>query len=198
MRDEASGDGEALLALARAGDEGAFRALAEAHQAELHAHCYRMLASYHDAEDALQETLLRAWRALPGFEGRSTLRAWLYKIATNASLDVAKHRNRRELPVSYGPPVPAGSGPGADNGYRHRRTGRLDRRPRRLGRIGEAYQDKYRWPVTVVGSAFDAPYAAPTAGDPPYRVYELTPALAYAFGTDNNLGERSTRFRFSA
>ena len=113
MRDEASGDGEALLALARAGDEGAFRALAEAHQAELHAHCYRMLASYHDAEDALQETLLRAWRALPGFEGRSTLRAWLYKIATNASLDVAKHRNRRELPVSYGPPVPAGSGPGA-------------------------------------------------------------------------------------
>ena len=70
--------------------------------------------------------------------------------------------------------------------------------PRRLGRIGEAYQDKYRWPVTVVGSAFDAPYAAPTAGDPPYRVYELTPALAYAFGTDNNLGERSTRFRFSA
>jgi Pyridoxamine 5'-phosphate oxidase len=70
--------------------------------------------------------------------------------------------------------------------------------PQRLRQIGEAYQDKYSWPVTVVGDAFDAPYAAPTAGHPPYRVYELTPALAYAFGTDNNLGERSTRFRFSA
>jgi RNA polymerase sigma-70 factor, ECF subfamily len=110
VSDEAGGD--ALLALAREGDEGAFRALAEAHRAELHAHCYRMLASYHDAEDALQETLLRAWRALPGFEGRSTVRAWLYKIATNAALDVAKHRHRRELPVSYSAPVPAGGGPG--------------------------------------------------------------------------------------
>jgi DNA-directed RNA polymerase specialized sigma24 family protein len=69
-----------------------------------------MLASYHDAEDALQETLLRAWRALASFEGRSTLRAWLYKIATNAALDVAKRRYRRELPVSYGPPVTAGAG----------------------------------------------------------------------------------------
>ena len=92
------GGGESLLALARNGDEGAFRMLVEAHRAELHAHCYRMLASYHDAEDALQETLIRAWRALPGFEGRSTVRAWLYKIATNAALDVAKRRYRRELP----------------------------------------------------------------------------------------------------
>jgi RNA polymerase sigma-70 factor, ECF subfamily len=106
-------DGGALLVLARDGDEGAFRALVEAHRAELHAHCYRMLASWHDAEDALQEALLRAWRALPGFEGRSTLRAWLYKIATNAALDVAKDRSRRELPASYGPPVSAGGGPGA-------------------------------------------------------------------------------------
>ena len=107
------GGGESLLALARNGDEGAFRALVEAHRAELHAHCYRMLASYHDAEDALQETLIRAWRALPGFEGRSTVRAWLYKIATNAALDVAKRRYRRELPVSHGPPITTGGGPGA-------------------------------------------------------------------------------------
>src|ERR1700744_5150689 len=106
------GDLDALLASARAGDEGAFLALAEAHRAELHAHCYRMLASYHDAEDALQETWLRAWRALPGFEG-GMLRAWLYKIATNAALDVVKRRYRRELPVSYGPPVTAGGGAGA-------------------------------------------------------------------------------------
>lgn len=70
--------------------------------------------------------------------------------------------------------------------------------PRRLQQIGEAYQDKYNWPVTVVGNAFDAPYAAPTAGHPPYRVYELTPAVAYAFGTANDLAERSTRFRFGA
>jgi RNA polymerase sigma-70 factor (ECF subfamily) len=107
------GNGDALLAMAQQGDEGAFRTLAEAHRVELHAHCYRMLASYHDAEDALQETLIRAWRALPNFEGRSTVRAWLYKIATNAALDVAKRRYRRELPVSYGPPVTEGGGPGA-------------------------------------------------------------------------------------
>jgi len=69
--------------------------------------------------------------------------------------------------------------------------------PRRLHRIGRAYHDKYQWPVTVVDRAFDAPYAAPTAGRPPYQVYELTPAVAYAFGTDDNLAERSTRFRFS-
>jgi hypothetical protein len=66
-----------------------------------------------------------------------------------------------------------------------------------LQRVGDAYQDKYGWPVTVTAdNAFDAPYGAPTAGHPPYRVYELTPAVAYAFGTGNNLGERSTRYRF--
>jgi pyridoxamine 5'-phosphate oxidase-like protein len=68
-----------------------------------------------------------------------------------------------------------------------------------LERIGQAYRDKYDWPVTVTADgAFDAPYGAPTAGPPPYRVYELTPSVAYAFGTDNNLGERSTRYRFTA
>jgi RNA polymerase sigma-70 factor, ECF subfamily len=106
-------DSDALVVRAREGDADAFGVLVEAHRAELHAHCYRMLASYHDAEDALQDALMRAWQALPGFEGRSSLRAWLYKIATNAALDIAKRRSRRELPVSYGPPVVTGGGPGA-------------------------------------------------------------------------------------
>jgi hypothetical protein len=66
-----------------------------------------------------------------------------------------------------------------------------------LRRVAGAYQDKYGWPVTVTDdNAFDAPYGAPTAGHPPYRVYELTPIVAYALGTGNNLGERSTRYRF--
>jgi RNA polymerase sigma-70 factor (TIGR02960 family) len=108
-----SDDSDALVVRAREGDADAFQRLVEAHRGELHAHYYRILASYHDAEDALQEALLRAWQALPKFEGRSSLRAWLYKIATNAALDVAKRRSRRELPVSYGPPVLAGRGAGA-------------------------------------------------------------------------------------
>jgi hypothetical protein len=86
------GAGDALLLSARKGDQDAFRALVEAHRAELHAHCYRMLASYHDAEDALQDAMVRAWRALPSFEGRSSLRAWLYKIATNAALETPGSR----------------------------------------------------------------------------------------------------------
>jgi Pyridoxamine 5'-phosphate oxidase len=67
----------------------------------------------------------------------------------------------------------------------------------RLQRVADAYQEKYGWPVTVAADSFDAPYGAPTAGNAPYRVYELTPTAAYAFGTANNLGERSTRYRFN-
>jgi RNA polymerase sigma-70 factor (ECF subfamily) len=92
-----------LLTRARDGDHNAFGELAGAHRAELRAHCYRILGSVHDAEDALQEALLRAWRSLSGFEGRSSLRSWLYAIATNAALDVARQRSRRELPVGFGP-----------------------------------------------------------------------------------------------
>jgi RNA polymerase sigma-70 factor, ECF subfamily len=110
VRPGEDGDSAALLVRAQEGDADAFRSLVEAHRAELHAHCYRILASYHDAEDALQDALLRAWQALPHFEGRSSLRSWLYKIATNAALDVAKRRSRRELPLSYGPPTVAGGG----------------------------------------------------------------------------------------
>jgi RNA polymerase sigma-70 factor, ECF subfamily len=100
-----------LLAAARGGDEGAFERLVEPHRRELHAHCYRMLGSVHDAEDALQEAMLRAWRGLARFEGRSSLRAWLYRIATNASLDAIERRPKRVLPVEFPPADPA-AGPG--------------------------------------------------------------------------------------
>ena len=92
-----------LLAGARAGDEGAFAAVVEPHRRELLAHAYRMLGSGADAEDALQEALLAAWRALPRFEGRSSLRTWLFRITTNACLRVASQRPPRLLSPHHGP-----------------------------------------------------------------------------------------------
>jgi RNA polymerase sigma-70 factor, ECF subfamily len=85
----------ALLEAARAGDGGAFDALVAGHRGALHLHCYRMLGSYHDAEEATQETLLRAWRKLDTFEGRAPLRRWLYRIATTTCLNVIAARGRR-------------------------------------------------------------------------------------------------------
>ena len=82
----------AWLDAARRGDEQAFQRLVAPHRAQLHAHCYRMLGSFHDAEDALQDALLRAWRALSRFEGRSSLRSWLYRIATNSCLRLIERR----------------------------------------------------------------------------------------------------------
>ena len=101
-----------LLEAARGGDEDAFRRLVEPHRRELHAHCYRMLGSLHDAEDALQDTLLRAWRGLSRLEERGLLRPWLYKIATNVCLDTIARRPKRVLPVDYGPAADPHDGPG--------------------------------------------------------------------------------------
>jgi RNA polymerase sigma-70 factor (ECF subfamily) len=100
---EAVNDERGLLEAARAGDEHAFARLVEPYRAQLRAHCYRMLGSLPDAEDALQETLLRAWRGLARFEGRSSLRSWLYTIATNAGLREIERRPKRVLPVDYSP-----------------------------------------------------------------------------------------------
>jgi RNA polymerase sigma-70 factor (ECF subfamily) len=100
-----------LLEAARRGDDDAFSRLAGPYRRELYAHCYRMLGSAADAEDALQETLLRAWRGLPRFEGRSSVRSWLYKIATNACLRAIERRPRRVLPVDYGPAADPHDGP---------------------------------------------------------------------------------------
>jgi RNA polymerase sigma-70 factor (ECF subfamily) len=111
--DRADPGEEARLERGRSGSDAAYQELVEVYRAELHAHCYRILGSVQDAEDALQDALLRAWRGLAGFEGRSSLRSWLYKITTNAALDVAQRRSRRELPMAHGPAAGPGEGPGA-------------------------------------------------------------------------------------
>jgi len=100
-----------VLEAARGGDEDAFRRLVEPHRRELHAHCYRMLGSLQDTEDVLQETLLRAWRGLSGFRAGNPLRPWLYRIATNASLDAIGKRPKRVLQLDEPAWQPA-DGPG--------------------------------------------------------------------------------------
>ena len=102
-----------VLEAAREGDEAAFARLIEPYRGQLHAHCYRMLGSVHDAEDALQETTLRAWRGLGRFEGRSSLKSWLYTIATNTCLNHIERRPKRVLPVDYTAAADPHGGPGA-------------------------------------------------------------------------------------
>jgi RNA polymerase sigma-70 factor (ECF subfamily) len=92
------------LAAARAGDQAAFERLVAGHRRELQAHCYRMLGSIQDAEDAVQESLLAAWRGIGRFEGRSSLRSWLYRITTNACLRLIERRPPRIRSFDYGPP----------------------------------------------------------------------------------------------
>ncbi|HEX3815153.1 MAG TPA: sigma-70 family RNA polymerase sigma factor [Mycobacteriales bacterium] len=84
-----------LISRSRAGDGDAFRALTEPHRRELQVHCYRMLGSFQDAEDALQDTLLGAWRGLGGYDGRASIRTWLYRIATNRCLSALRAASRR-------------------------------------------------------------------------------------------------------
>jgi RNA polymerase sigma-70 factor, ECF subfamily len=101
-----------LIELAKAGDQDAFRELVEPYRAELHVHCYRILGSVQDAEDALQETLLAAWRGLGGFEGRASVRTWLYSVATNRALNMLRAARRRptvEMPPDVSLPEPTRS-----------------------------------------------------------------------------------------
>jgi len=98
---------EAAVAAARAGDQAAFSALSEPHRHALRVHCYRMLGSFDEAEDMVQETLLRAWRARESFEGRSLLRTWLYRIATNVCLNALERAPQRLLPPDVAAPVTA-------------------------------------------------------------------------------------------
>ena len=107
-----AGRDERLLARAAGGDQTAFAELIKPHRGELHAHCYRMLGSVHDAEDAMQDALLRAWRALPRLQARGSLRSWLYTIATNACLDAIGKRPKRMLPLDAAPAADPAVGSG--------------------------------------------------------------------------------------
>src|SRR5258708_32516489 len=99
-----------LITRARAGDGDAFGELTEPHRRELQVHCYRMLGSFQDAEDALQDTLLTAWQGLGGFEGRASIRTWLYRIATNRCLNALRSASRRPAMkwdiLKFEPPEP--------------------------------------------------------------------------------------------
>jgi RNA polymerase sigma-70 factor (ECF subfamily) len=101
-----------VLDAARQGDKDAFRLIVEPYRAAIHAHCYRMLGSVFDADDALQETLLRAWRALPRFRGQELLRPWLYRIATNVCIDALERSRKRGLPIEHGRPAGPNDEPG--------------------------------------------------------------------------------------
>jgi len=106
-----------LITRARAGDGDAFRELTEPHRRELQVHCYRMLGSFQDAEDALQDTLLTAWQGLAGFEGRASLRTWLYRIATNRCLNARRSAGRRPATAWNIPEWNRRSRPGSAKSY---------------------------------------------------------------------------------
>jgi RNA polymerase sigma-70 factor (ECF subfamily) len=96
---------DTVLAAARAGDEGAFRTLFAPYQRELRAYCYRMAGSVDEADDLVQESLLRAWRGLAMYEGRASLRTWLYRVAFSACVDALESKGKRSLAFFDGPPA---------------------------------------------------------------------------------------------
>jgi RNA polymerase sigma-70 factor (TIGR02960 family) len=142
-----------LLTRARAGDGEAFRALTEPYRRELQVHCYRMLGSLQDAEDALQDTLLAAWQGIAGFEDRASIRTWLYRIATNRCLNVLRSASRRPAKEWN---VPTVEPP----------------KPTRLGEI--VWLEPY--PDALLEGATDAPLG-------PEARYEQTEAISLAFVT---------------
>jgi RNA polymerase sigma-70 factor (ECF subfamily) len=142
-----------LITRARAGDDDAFRELTEPHRRELQVHCYRMLGSFQDAEDALQDTLLTAWQGLGGFAGRASIRTWLYRIATNRCLNTLRSASRRPATKWDIPEVEPPE-------------------PTRLGEVGwlEPYPD------ALLDGAIDVPLG-------PEARYEQTEAISLAFVT---------------
>ncbi|GAA1287103.1 RNA polymerase sigma factor [Planotetraspora silvatica] len=142
-----------LISRARAGDGDAFRELTEPHRRELQVHCYRMLGSFQDAEDALQDTLLTAWRGLAGFQGRASLRTWLYRIATNRCLNARRSAGRR--------PAKEWNVPGVE-----------PPEPTRLGEV--VWLEPF--PDALLEGAFDVPPG-------PEARYEQTESISLAFVT---------------
>jgi RNA polymerase sigma-70 factor (TIGR02960 family) len=142
-----------LISRARAGDGDAFRELTEPHRRELQVHCYRMLGSFQDAEDALQDTLLAAWQGLGGFEGRASLRTWLYRIATNRCLNARRSANRRPAKEWDMPAVEPPE-------------------PTRLGEV--VWLEPY--PDSLLEGAIDLPHG-------PEARYEQTESISLAFVT---------------
>lgn len=111
MTSDYNGDIDEVLDLARLGDAAAFQKLTDQHRASLFRHCYRMLGSGPEAEEAVQDTLLRAWQRLDTYDGRGSFPGWMYRIATNLCIDRLRGRQRRLHPVSLGPPATSGSMP---------------------------------------------------------------------------------------
>jgi RNA polymerase sigma-70 factor (TIGR02960 family) len=140
-----------LISRARAGDGEAFRALTEPYRRELQVHCYRMLGSLQDAEDTLQDTLLAAWQGLDGFEGRASMRTWLYRIATNRCLNARRSASRRSAKEWDVPNVEPPE-------------------PTRLGEV--VWLEPF--PDSLIGGATDAPLG-------PEARYEQTESIALAF-----------------
>ena len=145
--------GADLISRARAGDGEAFRALTEPHRRELQVHCYRMLGSFQDAEDALQDTLVSAWRGLGGFDGRASIRTWLYRIATNRCLSTLRSASRR--------PAKAWDVPGVE-----------PPEPTRLGEV--AWLEPY--PDALLAGAISVPLG-------PEARYEQAESISLAFVT---------------